>query len=318
MKMKSSVAIIRILPVFLAVALFSPIAYAWNAKGHMVIARLAWLKLSSEERDAAFEILKKHPHFNEYLADDRPDNIDKKQWAFLRASTWSDWIKSHHSSEFSHRKWHYINLPYVPPGSSVDPDDHPPPSVNVVKQIGISKAFVKSGNNEQRAIHLCWLVHLIGDIRQPLHCVALYSEDFPTGDRGGNRALVKIGTSDSHKKLHSFWDGRLGSSTTLSSIGGTASQINEMIEADPDLIEDDIDDHETSQSWAEEGLRDAAKHVYLEGALKPANSDDDPTDEEVPRVPDDYAANAGKIARNNAARAGEQLAEMVRELLEDN
>lgn len=67
-----------------------PHGSAWNAKGHMVIARLVWLKLNAEQRGKAVEILKKHPHYDEFLADGRPENIPEDEWVFLRSATWSD------------------------------------------------------------------------------------------------------------------------------------------------------------------------------------------------------------------------------------
>ena len=52
----------------------------------------------------------------------------------------------------------------------------------------------------------CWLMHLVGDIHQPLHCTALFSvSHFPKGDRGGNEIKLKRG-----KNLHSLWDNLLG------------------------------------------------------------------------------------------------------------
>ena len=38
-------------------------AAAWNDKGHMIIARLAWNQLSEAERAKAISILKRHPDF---------------------------------------------------------------------------------------------------------------------------------------------------------------------------------------------------------------------------------------------------------------
>ena len=35
----------------------------------------------------------------------------------LRAATWPDWVK-HHQQHFSKPKWHYVDFPFVPPGST--------------------------------------------------------------------------------------------------------------------------------------------------------------------------------------------------------
>ena len=52
-----------------------------------------------------------------------------------------------------------------------------------------------------KAILLCWLFHLVGDIHQPLHCSAMFTPRlFSEGDRGGNS--IKVGKYN----LHSTWD----------------------------------------------------------------------------------------------------------------
>ncbi len=50
-----------------------------------------------------------------------------------------------------------------------------------------------------------YLVHVVGDIHQPLHSVSLFNATYPSGDRGGNSLKITLlnGTS---QNLHSFWD----------------------------------------------------------------------------------------------------------------
>ena len=61
---------------------------------------------------------------------------------------------------------------------------------------------------QDRALHVSWLIHLVGDLHQPIHTTALFSRRlFPDGDQGGN----KIPT-EQRKNLHSLWDGFPGSS----------------------------------------------------------------------------------------------------------
>ena len=42
-------------------------------------------------------------------------------------------------------------------------------------------------NSAERALFARYLVHLAGDIHQPLHSVALFNTTYPNGDLGGNR-----------------------------------------------------------------------------------------------------------------------------------
>ena len=48
------------------------------------------------------------------------------------------------------------------------------------------------------------IVHLIGDLVQPLHSMGRYNADYPTGDKGGNAfdLTYRYGVDN----LHSLWD----------------------------------------------------------------------------------------------------------------
>jgi hypothetical protein len=302
--MKYSIAALVICLFFVSPAL------AWNNKGHMVIAKLAWDQLNQPAKVAATRILKTHPHYAEFLVADRPDNIPEDQWAFMRAATWSDWVRSHHRSQFDNPTWHCTNKPYVPQGSKLKESDFPPKSPNVVTQITEAITKVKSGTAEEKPIYFCWLLHLVGDVHQPLHCTALFSEKFPKGDRGGNLLLVRIKEGDP-KKLHALWDGLFGTSTQWSSIRGTIDDIAQSEKENQVQIDADLKSATTPDDWANEGLASAKKDVYLDGKLAVANSDDRPKKEDVPNLPADYMKNAGKVARIAAAKAGHRLAQTL-------
>jgi hypothetical protein len=44
----------------------------------------------------------------------------------------------------------------------------------------------------ERALFARYLVHVVGDIHQPLHSVSLYNQTFPSGDRGGNSLKIVL------------------------------------------------------------------------------------------------------------------------------
>jgi hypothetical protein len=50
-----------------------------------------------------------------------------------------------------------------------------------------------------------YLIHLAGDIHQPLHSVALFNKTYPKGDLGGNSERVII-LNGSTINFHSYWD----------------------------------------------------------------------------------------------------------------
>jgi hypothetical protein len=224
------------LAAFVVLLAVSSPAVAWNDKGHMVTARLAWQKLSEEQRASVLAILRKHPHYEEFLAAKRPEGFSEDEWVFMRAATWADWVRSHHKNEYHHGTWHYIDYPFVPPGSQVDAGKHQPPAdaENAVNQLAVCAKQIRTGSSEDAAIYLCWLFHLIGDIHQPLHCTSMFSEQFPQGDRGGNLAIIRIRTSP--MKLHPMWDGLLGRDLKASAIDKDVREITKLLTDDPASI----------------------------------------------------------------------------------
>ena len=78
--------------------------------------------------------------------------------------------------------WHYISAGFVPPYSKLDPAKLELPPPNAVTQISESIEKLQSGTNAEKPIYLCWLLHLVGDIHQPLHNCSLLSESVPEGD----------------------------------------------------------------------------------------------------------------------------------------
>jgi hypothetical protein len=307
--MKKAVSLVLLL-------ILSTRAYSWNNTGHMVAARLAWQKFDQDQKNKAIKILKKHPHYDEFLSAGRPDGFTEAEWVFLRASTWPDWVRNHHKDEYHHSTWHYINYPFVPPGSRIDAANHQPRAdeENIVRQLGVAIQKVKNGNQEDQAVYLCWVLHLGGDIHQPLHTTDLFSKQFPEGDRGGNLAYVVLHDGANKTKLHPMWDGLLGKSTTASAIGRVVEQVNTLIQTNPDLIKNDLQNHKTIESWARESFEAAKKYAYLNGELPLGEEDDDASDIAV--APDDYAKNSGRIARIQIAKAGARLASMLADVLE--
>lgn len=49
-----------------------------------------------------------------------------------------------------------------------------------------------------------FLLHLVGDIHQPLHSTARVNEDYPRGDKGGN--AFPLPSHYGAKNLHAVWD----------------------------------------------------------------------------------------------------------------
>lgn len=162
-------------------------AFAWYSNGHRLVAEIAYQNLTPYTRDAIAQVL---------------NTAEKdKHEAILSASTWPDRIKQHGVTMFNH--WHYIDLPY--PQS---PQPHHPKE-NIIWAINKSVAVLQNpeATAAEMDLFLRFLIHLVGDSHQPLHCVSHFSKTHPQGDKGGLLFKINHPITDS---LHIFWDLGLG------------------------------------------------------------------------------------------------------------
>ena len=110
-------------------------------------------------------------------------------------------------------------------GNKVEP---PLPDENVIDSYADHvRQFQDPGTPvEDKALHLSWILHQLGDIHQPLHAVARFSRVLPEGDRGGNGVHLPNPRRqrDWSNNLHAYWDDLLGwTKTPPSSIGSPSS-----------------------------------------------------------------------------------------------
>ena len=107
-------------------------------------------------------------------------------------------------------QWHYEDEPYVKPdfkGKFMQPEN-----VNITFSINQMRKALLNKNSErmnQDMIHsFAWryLIHLVGDIHQPLHTSTLYSKDFENGDLRGHRFNVSFAENPEIYELHKLLD----------------------------------------------------------------------------------------------------------------
>jgi hypothetical protein len=329
----------------LLTVLASP-ALAWNDAGHMLIARIAWLRMTPAERAKVTDLLKQHPHYESYLTDKCPTDVSRDEWAFLRAATWSDYIRppktmesekvaTHERHKFHRGPWHYVNFPYkAGQTESALPAEALPNETNILKEIETSQKVVQKllkfdpgavsdvSHEANRAVRVCWLFHLIGDLHQPLHAVALVDEKlFPEGDhgdQGGNLLAVRPDAKAKPQRLHSYWDGILGYDSRFSSVCDFA----DLLSRDPTLAPDKLEElvaHKTPRDWAAESYAAAKTHAYLDGKFPRvpyADVDAKKVDaDDVPAVSTFDGANSRTLARRRMVLAGNRLAETLKTAL---
>lgn len=314
-----------------------PTACAWDDAGHETIAILAWQHLSPKERGEVLSILRNHPQYKTYLIKRKPPGADEGEYAFARAATWPDFVRPIKNKPgqmedpehveitrlYHHPVWHYMDQIFsVPEG--YNPHHLATKPENALTALDGAVAQLKSADTppEQRAIALCWIEHLVGDIHQPLHAATMVSQDYPFGDTGGNAQSIRPkdeqGRPQEPKKLHAYWDELLGP------LDEPYKQVRQraltLKTPESDRFSKRLKEDKTPASWVQESFDDARSMVYLRGELKTAKSAQwsagTISEEQIPVLPNGYEARARNLACERAAEASIRLEELLSRTLE--
>lgn len=285
-------------------------ARAWSASGHMAVAAIAYREMEPAARARIGRLLREHPHFaSRWKAGVAASGLPWDEYLFMQASVWPDVIRG--DAKWDHPAWHYINKVYAPEGS----DFRPSAPENILTALDLNKRrAIQPGSAADRAVALCWVLHLMGDLHQPLHAATLVSPLYPTGDCGGNEFYVR--TPEGPRKLHAYWDGLFDDAKTPREIDALAARVVEGRRR-PDLLELET---RTPGGWVEESLRLAVAaaynhapdplHPYERVPLKPAR-----TETEAAPLPAGYAVNARANAERRILLAGYRSAATLNGLL---
>lgn len=282
-------------------------ALAWWDAGHMQVAYVAYNSLDPQVQDKVDALLKRNNDYPKWIAG-TPDEKTAKLYAFIHASTWADDIKTKeygytrdnvHSptagqnvgyvDHNQHAYWHYKDINFSPDGTPLPVQD----PVDAVTQLKLMIAALPSSSGaseDVRSYDLVWILHLVGDVHQPLHAVGRFTQQIPGGDAGGNAESVIPATGETIT-LHAYWDRMFGGYSSpygavfdASAKDGIASiRIDETAAAIAD-----------PQAWIEESAELAKQHAYA----APVSLGKDAV-----MLTREYETNARNISRNQAALA---------------
>ena len=296
---------------FLTIVLLLPMqAAAWNATGHKTVAVIAYMNLKPGPKARVDALLRQHPDFRKLSRGLSPADPNFMMRVFARAAIWPDEIKGDNRfvegdepsptdprpepgfpTMIRGRNWHFINVPFSPDGTTL----LPPRRINALVKIDLFRNHI--GNPRVfaniQAYELAWLLHLVGDIHQPLHSVARFTRQHRTGDKGGNDFKINDPDSDN---LHSFWDGLLGKNDDDDVIMALATSIMNDVQLSRNALASS-----NTRSWIDESVAIARTFVYTigrEGNPQPSASDG-------------YRTRAEKIARERAKLGGLRMAAML-------
>ena len=287
-------------------------AFGWNSFGHMTVAGIAYDHLTPTVRTKVNALLKLHPLYKKWVTN--VSSQDRPKVAFMMAATWPDIIKKTDSGyqndgnrpngpeaarnigyadKLMHRYWHYIDMPFSPDGTPLINPETP----NAKTQIAMFRETLKDphATDELKSYDLVWLLHLVGDVHQPLHATSRFDTEQPNGDNGGN--LVTLCAKPCKNELHAFWDGVLGTSVRPTDASKRAKKLKA------------VDSHLAAVTdeaiWIDESLQAAKDVVYV----SPVGIGEGPFTLDA-----SYKTRAREVSEKRVALAGVRLANLLNEL----
>lgn len=154
--------------------------FAWGKTGHRIIAEIAERHLTSKTKRNIQKISGKQS-----LA----------YWA-----DWSDFIKSDPELNRTTSSWHYLNFPEKLNREQFDSVLYASSDEFLYKRTKLIINQLKNRKDDPKEVqqqNLYFLIHLMGDLHQPLH---VGREE----DLGGNKLEIKWFNNTTN--IHSFWD----------------------------------------------------------------------------------------------------------------
>jgi len=297
-------------------------SYGWFSFGHMAVAYIAYEQLTPEKKDRVDALLQRNPDRKNWLKliPASASDEDRRAMIFMIAATWPDRIKQlkktykndtkngdvpdgkasnrqniGYTDHFLHKYWHFVDTPFAQDGTNMSHKKIPKP--NAETEIAVFRAVLASNKSDAlKSYDLSWLLHLVGDVHQPLHCITRFGKNQPEGDAGGN--FVKLCSPPCKDELHAFWDGLPGDSDSPLAAMIYAKQL---AAADATLADDLV-----VADWLTESVNDAKQFVYVD----PIGLGVGPF-----TINDTYRNNAKTVVDRRIAVGGARLARIINQEL---
>jgi S1/P1 Nuclease len=118
---------------------------------------VAYQRLTPTTKRRVRALLKLNPHYQKWLgqipAGNRPDGASSSQ-------------NIGYSDHLHHKYWYFVDRPFNQDGSPLPAI----PALNAETQISTFRAVLGTNpTNDVKSYDLVWLLHLVGDVHQPLH-----------------------------------------------------------------------------------------------------------------------------------------------------
>lgn len=283
-------------PYFLLLsALFFLEVSCYGGLGHALTGSIAYQLLSPPEQQ-----------FFQRFLDIMSQNYSYIE-VFSEATRWADDLRS---TTRLYDSWHYIQLCHALDNTTRCKSTRTPNSLTIFAQ-SLRVLLNKTSEFQEKGFYLLFLMHLLGDMHQPLHNINAFAAKFPRGDAGGN--AVNVTFAGLQGNLHEFWDNLCSLQTNNPSRSKALKEkarksvderAAEMLKAQENLQEN-TEFHgnvEEAEKWVREGFEIAVNFAYAKEIL------------EEGAISEDYAGKCREIVEKSLVLSGKRLASVLKYL----
>lgn len=291
----------------MAVLLMPMQVLAWSRPTHMVTASIAYRMLATQHPrrlQELLDILAAHPDRGPFeVAIDRAIGDEQQRRLFYECARWPDDARG---TPYDHPTWHYAARPIIRDAQA--PKD---PEINIsgaaFEAFALNLRVLNDpiASKPERAVALCWVMHLVGDIHQPLHNAQLFSSTYPNGDRLGSLQFVRERATDRPVTLHWFWDDRVHREGSIETVEAAADRIRSQSASKETIRPPFTSPVDAFHRWSEESYAIAIRDAYGSDLR---NSPDVTT---APPMTDRYRSSSADIAAKRVSDAGTRLASVL-------
>jgi len=260
-------------------------ASAWWDYGHETIVRIAWAEASPRARAGMRRLL---AHARSIETPRCPART------LAQLATWADCIKPLRERFGETGAWHYQNIHICRPfdRASACAEGN---CVTAQIERHAERLANRRLSARERLIALAFLVHLVGDLHNPMHAA-------DRDDAGGNRFAVSYGLIAGRTNLHLVWDGYLMERAVSEPPGGAVGVLAGVARAERRAMGGGALAEWVRESW--EVGREAAYGSVLADPCGPPPATRPVIDEAATR-------RLTPVLRRQIARAGVRLAGML-------
>ncbi len=299
MRRSSSMSLVRCMAAVLLD--FATPCMAWDNQGHMATGAIAYDVLASDPASVAsiVKLMNAHPdrqRFEKALAN--LTGAARTRRLFELMARWPDDIRG---TSYDRPEWHYAVkivsgwtfLRALTFGDAVDEFD---------RQLAAARDLnLASGT---RAVALCWVFHITGDMHQQLHGGHSASWRSPRSDRAGTIGWVRMSPGGTPVSLHEFWENAADMPGTEIQGAETLASIGEHVTMS--VAYSALSDTQQFSSWVDQS-RDLASTIAYRGAAL----DESAEPASAPVLSAAYRLRARQIADHRVGEAGRHIAALM-------